>query len=180
MGLVPDVFLGFRGEREIRLNDVYDGRGSFDDVLSKQRRHNVVKNWTDGLITPPEQVLREALDAYWSAKGPPYEEASAEDREMIRRMRPETPTIEDISGLIDFTKRQQTGPVLVVEKDSWRFEEPASRSEKLPFLVALTDPHYYHLPFTGPYGSLGDAMERERLDRIANQKPSLRTGWRYR
>lgn len=181
---IPDGLLTF-AEHDAEPKLLSDD--SFDIVLREQRRHSVRKNWTDGLVTAPEQVLREALDAFWieewSMKAPEYRDASAEEREEIRQRHGQfhipAVGIGRISLFIDFTQCQQTGPVLVVEQDSWRFENPASYTERMPFLVALTDPHYYGYSSGSPYGSWGAAKEQERKDRIANEKQPLREGWRY-
>ncbi len=45
--------------------------------------------------------------------------------------------------------------------------------------MALYDPQYYHVPFSGPYGSLGTRDDKARDERIKNQKPPQRMGWNH-
>ncbi|MFF4369462.1 hypothetical protein [Streptomyces sp. NPDC001594] len=156
---------------EIRPNGA-----TLDHVVRAQREKGVRRAWSDGFITAPEPVLREALEAFWSIKNPDYEIVPAQWREGMRRAKP--PSIENLSGLIDYSRCRQSGPVLVVEEDSWRFEDPADRGEELPFLVALSDPHYYCLPLTGPYGSWGVLPEQRKHLAAAHVTPE-RLAWRW-
>ncbi|MGW1996799.1 hypothetical protein [Embleya sp. NPDC001921] len=179
---VPHHLLGFddsgaRGIAEIRPNS-WDG--GFLNFEVGGGRH-----WTDGLVTAPESVLWQAIHAYWSVKVPAYEGASAQERQAYRRGRLPSeakgvPTIEDLSGLIDYTRCEQSGPVLVVKGWNMEFEHPDSRDEELPFLVALSDPLRHPVPLTGPYGSGGDRDETARLERIRNQDSPMRMGRRRR
>ncbi|MEU0939088.1 hypothetical protein [Embleya sp. NPDC005971] len=177
---VPHHLLGFddsgaRGIAEIKPNN-WDG--GFLTFEVGGGRH-----WTDGLVTAPESVLWQAIHAYWSVKVPEYEGASARERQAYRRGRLPSatkgvPTIEDLSGLIDYNRCRQSGPVLVAKGWSMEFEEPDGRGEELPFLVALSDPLRHPAPLTGPYGSGGDRDETARLERIRNQDSPMRMGRR--
>lgn len=196
---IPDKFFGEDlaspepGNPELRLNaldrDPYDRRSCLDHHPSDEPG----RWWTDGLVTIPEDVLRKAIDAYWSL-GEDLEQESPEVREMARKLKERVgpPRVEDVSGLIDYARCEQSGPVLVVEgKRSWgedtrsfTFEDPAGLAEELPSLVALTDPQYYHLPLTGPYGRQGDLDEVERRETAQKNKEEWmkkpqRLGWRW-
>ncbi|MFK0045975.1 hypothetical protein ACIQU4_18010 [Streptomyces sp. NPDC090741] len=159
-------------EGEIRPNGA-----TLDHVLRACRDGGSPRLWTDGLVTVSAAVVREALEAFWLLNNPSYGQVPAEWREGMRRAKPAS--VEDLSGLIDYSRCRQTGPVLAVGSDGWRFEEPAGRCQELPFLVALSDPHHYRLPLTGPYGTWGRAHERERKESIAAHTPPMRMGWRW-
>lgn len=159
-------------EGEIRPNGA-----TLDDVPRACRDGGPTRVWTDGLVTVPEAVAREALEAFWLLNNPDYGLVPAEWREGMRRAKPAS--VEDLSGLIDYSRCRQAGPVLVVESDDWRFEEPADQCQEMPFLVALSDPHHYRLPLTGPYGSWGRAREQERSASNAAHTPPRRMGWRW-
>lgn len=161
---------------EALKDEILPSAVTLDHVLRSQRAAGVRRAWTDGLITAPEPVLREALTAFWTMKNPDYELIPVQWQEGMKRAKP--PSIENLSGLIDYSQCQYSGPVLAVEDDSWRFEDPADRAEMLPFLVALSDPHHYRLPLTGPYGSWG-VFPEQREDRAAAHVAPPRLVWRW-
>ncbi|MFE0381811.1 hypothetical protein ACFW1M_41070 [Streptomyces inhibens] len=108
------------------------------------------------------------------------EERKHWDRRQKEQCWEQLPMVEDLAGFIDYSQCQRSGPVLVVESaDNWRFENPASRTEAMPFLVALFDPQYYHLPITGPYGRRGDIAEAERKARVEGGEAQQRLGWNW-
>ncbi|MGC0417189.1 hypothetical protein [Embleya sp. AB8] len=175
---VPHHLLGFddsgaRGIAEVRPNDWDSGFLSFHVGCRR--------SWTDGVVTAPESVLWEAIHAYWSIRVAGYAEASARERQACRRgLSPSgakgVPSAEDLSGLIDYTRCRQSGPVVVVAGRHVEFEEPADPHEQLPFLVALSDP-LHPLPHTGPYSFRGDG-DRARPQRTGRLEPPLRMGRR--
>ncbi|MFI1583347.1 hypothetical protein [Embleya sp. NPDC020630] len=176
---VPHHLLGFddsgaRGIAEIKPNNWDSGFLSF--AVGGRR------SWTDGVVTAPESVLWAAIHAYWSVRVPEYADASARERQAYRRGHLPSgakgvPSIEDLSGLIDYTRCRRSGPVVVVAGRHVEFEEPADRQEELPFLVALTDP-LHEPPLTGPYSYRGDHDDTARLARIRKLEPQSRTGRR--
>ncbi|MGA8118035.1 MAG: hypothetical protein WCA46_30740 [Actinocatenispora sp.] len=149
---VPDEFA-----RSIVPNDPYEpSHGYFGHTLSECRRHNKTHLWTDGLITVPAPVIKKALDVHLKmgdgngemariSGDPHFQEIPKEDQQqildMLRQRHPMTP--ESLARSLDFTKCEQTGPLLVITKNEWHFENPASKTEKYYFLTALYDPHAY-------------------------------------
>ncbi|MFD9374147.1 hypothetical protein ACFWBH_01185 [Streptomyces sp. NPDC059999] len=173
-------------QAELRINDPFDGHGILTATPEIERKGRKVEEflrhpgryWTDGLVTAPEEQVRRAIDLYWLGIDPNFDKMPEREQYRIKQMVSQPPTVEDISGFIDYGKCTQSGNVLVVEADqSYGFEDTDDQYEELPFLVALYDPQYYHLPFSGPYGSLGANDAAERDARIRNQKPPKRLGW---